>query len=126
MGCDIHGWIEKKVDNKWVAVSELKDRNRNYGLFADLAGVRGDGPDAKGLPSDVSETVKYWVDKWGPDAHDHSWLPLDEAYRIFRKHGGNGYYLWDMCGLDIYPYCPTCKQPTPHGDIYRLVFWFDN
>lgn len=132
MGCDIHGWIEKRVGNKWVAYRELEKRPyslddidpraRNYARFAALAGVRGDGPDPKGLPLDISETTQFWVDEWDTDGHSHSWLSLDEAARIFldtewepsefaRKWPATSFF-----GVDY-------EQDAP---LYRLVFWFDN
>jgi len=82
MGCDIHFYVEKKQDGRWVSADEWEpspdyvpgegDREReirysrrfysgrNYGLFAILAGVRnywGINPIAepRGVPDDVSD-----------------------------------------------------------------------
>lgn len=126
MGCDIHGWVEEKVGGKWVAVCELTDagKARNYRRFAALAGVRGDGPAPNGIPEDVSDTVRYWIDYWGNDWHSHSWLPMWIALKAWAA-----------------PRYPECGDTTPHPDpLYeffglcdmneeaerRVVFWFDN
>jgi hypothetical protein len=126
MGCDIHGWVEKKHNGKWVAVKELKDRDRNYERFAMLAGVRGVGPSPLGIPTDVSDTAKYDIDKWGTDGHSHSYLPLEEAFKkfkasIFFAAKNKDYYSeWDAFGVEI----EGIKNES--WDDYRLVFWFDN
>ena len=85
MGCDIHGWIEKKVYDKWVAVGEFRGcgLERNYERFAQLAGVRGEGPDPKGVPEDVSDTAKFHIDEWGVDGHSHSYMDLEPALDLF-------------------------------------------
>jgi len=127
MGCDIHGWVEKKIDKKWIAISELKDRNRNYSRFAKLAGVRGEGPEAKGIPPDISETTKYHVEDDGPDGHNHSHIELTEGLKIFKETSGNEHYSeYDMAEFEFETddYCHACRRPL--GSPYRLVFWFDN
>ena len=56
--------------------------NRNYDLFAMLADVRNDGFNPisapKGLPRNVSPSVKKESDGWDCDGHSHSWLTLAE------------------------------------------------
>lgn len=126
MGCDIHGWVEERVGDKWVAVCELTDEGkaRNYRRFAALAGVRGDGPAATGVPEDVSDTVRYWIDYWGNDGHSHSSLPMSIALPAwaaprYPEHGD------------------TKPEPDPLYKFFglydmneqverRVVFWFDN
>jgi hypothetical protein len=90
MGCDIHGWVEKKKDqnNGWVAVCKLKNDDRNYDRFAKLAGVRGDGPEPNGIPQDVAETTKLDIDSWDADGHSHTYLPLKDALKIFAETTG--------------------------------------
>lgn len=124
MGCDIHGWIEKKVNGKWIAIRELRDegRERHYIRFAALAGVRGRGPSARGLPKDISDTCAYAAEGWGTDGHSHSWLPLLEAVDIYHKS------RYDQETRDDF----MEKYPSEHffgitaGPERRLVFWFDN
>lgn len=125
MGCDIHGWIERKVGDKYVAIKELGDRAtaRNYRRFAALAGVRGDGPEPRGVPPNVSETVRYWIDTWDSDGHSHSWLPIKEACEVwavdrYPEMGGkrSEYPMYEYFGMD---------DETLEPDD-RVVFWFDN
>src|SRR5690348_4073876 len=67
MGTDIHGWIETRDrdDEEWIAVTPLffPLANRNYGIFANLFGVRDGGglkpiAPARGLPEDCSDEVR--------------------------------------------------------------------
>jgi hypothetical protein len=124
MGCDIHLYVEKRADafeslvigQQWVSVDKwspdpyaedegqsrlwvaFDDRmyfNRNYDLFAMLAGVRngrgfagiptGTGfnsiSEPRGLPEDVSPEVKAESEAWGCDGHSHSWLTVAELLR---------------------------------------------
>lgn len=119
MGCDIHGWVEKKVGDRWVGYLPLKDRTRNYARFAALAGVRGEGPDAKGVPDDVSESTKIHIDEWDSDGHSHSHLNLREADQIFKATNyGDDYHTWHAFDLDL--------DEENEWDQYRFVFWFDN
>lgn len=63
MGCDIHGFIERRSANEtWTSVSaDQLWLARDYHLFSLLADVRshqpGDGPKPKGLPDDFSHKV---------------------------------------------------------------------
>ena len=151
MGCDIHLVLEKRDGGKWVGVDtftshhrsrptrdDIMDgfssptaRSRNYDRFAALAGVRGDGPEARGLPPDLSDTTALLASEWGDDGHSHSWLPLNEAARIFLETE------WVPPGKELSE--SIKKYPEEHyfnvdrleagggdDDNYRVVFWFDN
>src|SRR5882672_4508786 len=106
MGCDIHLVVERRIKqspmpDKWIAVRILEHINtaekqkydmnfatpaakeRNYERFAALAGVRGDGPEARGMPADASETAVLLYRIEGN--HTPSWLPLSEAATIFAE-----------------------------------------
>lgn len=123
MGCDIHGTIERKVDDKWVMVEPFPQdtRDRNYVRFALLAGVRGDGPTARGIPDDVSVSTKLHIDDWGVDGHSHSWLPLNEAAKIWLKTE------WDKPSMAIdYPTSHYFDVDDDDPNEHRVVFWFDN
>lgn len=94
---------------------------RNYDLFAILANVRngygfagvntGEGfkpiSEPKGLPDDISKTVKESAERWDEDGHSHSWFTVKELkeydwhqltmkrgvisldqYKIFKDTGG--------------------------------------
>lgn len=106
MGCDIHFFVEKKVDGIWQLQGEIETNEdgdirysgpefydgRNYNLFAILADVRngrgfagvktGEGfnpiDDARGVPEDASENYKRLVDAWEGDGHSHSYFTLRE------------------------------------------------
>jgi len=128
MGCDIHAAVEKKVGDHWVMIDRLeypqKAVERNYKRFSALAGVRGTGPDPKGLPEDISESAKLFVEEWEGDGHSHSFLELTEAAKIFLatdfdRDGDfkNKYPLSYFFDID------DEKVQVGH---YRLVFWFDN
>lgn len=103
MGCDIHLYREKKVDNTWRSADEWEkpswddndnDNNvdvpyekraytgRNYELFGTLSdGVRRKVPFAfapRGVPFDVSPEVANANKRWDGDGHSHSYLYLHE------------------------------------------------
>lgn len=108
MGCDIHFYVEKRVNGMWVSADTFKEEDddgdiryhqvdefygdRNYNLFAILADVRnglgfagvetGDGfkpiSQPKGLPHDVSKEMKRQADSMRGDGHSHSWFTLRE------------------------------------------------
>lgn len=66
--------------------------DRNYDLFALLAGVRMSGRELeplsppRGVPTDASFGWLKEVDDWGPDFHSHSWFTLAELI-AFRDAG---------------------------------------
>lgn len=100
MGCDIHSFAERKVNNKWEKVGEhfslgdwekqyyKKEKGENpfywrsYSMFAFLAGVRNYDhsepiSETKGLPDDISDEVRdEYGDCWG--YHSSSHLSLKE------------------------------------------------
>lgn len=136
MGCDIHLVLERKVDDRWIAVDTFKGHEsalgrgyqwpaataRNYGRFAKLANVRGDGPAPRGLPEQLSETAAFLVKKWGEDGHSHSWLPLKDAAAAFLetdRHDPDGF-------REKYPHSYYFGVDCDEVDQHRLVFWFDN
>ncbi len=143
MGCDIHGVIERKWNGRWVGWRTLDHihtnrpkktgdhlscfqtpaaLDRNYERFAALAGVRGDGPEARGLPDDASETSKARFEIDGD--HTPSWLSLDDACRIFSE---TEYVELDDFDKKYpeYFYFGIEESDGPKSD-FRLVFWFDS
>lgn len=152
MGCDIHVVIEKKFGDKWIGMElcrsishypfdsekgELADkpgyiwhpaRSRNYELFAKLAGVRGDGPDPKGLPEDASELSHAVLPADDSDLHSHSWCSMEEYIRLLLETESNPakVLLTDSVQLkDPYRYYFWMYAPE-EGEEYRCVFAFDN
>lgn len=76
-------FYDPEYDSSEFEVVEL-DGNRDYALFATIAGVRMYTDECipvsepKGLPHDVCEFVKKESDEYGDDGHSHSWLTLKE------------------------------------------------
>ena len=116
MGCDIHLYVEHKLDGKWAPVSGEFYDQRNYSLFAILANVRN-GADFKpitkyrGLPSDVSKVVLQKSESWDLDAHNHNWLLLSELLS----------YDWTQTVrrtgvVSALEYDKWCKYDRQHGE----------
>ena len=105
MGCDIHFFVEQKIDDKWISIDQWEKVNsrrdheyglyydvpwgkefyqdRNYGLFALLANVRNYWElepisERKGTPLDLSPRVRAVFDYYEHDGHSHSWYTLKE------------------------------------------------
>lgn len=141
MGRDIHLHVEHQVDGVWKAIpaprrlypdwseSSLAEVDSGTSLcryswpvaaalddFAKLAGLKYDHPmkiaDARGLPPDVSMEVQRNAWSWGSDAHNCSWVTLEEAVGAELNREG-----W----LPIFDLIETLAQ----GPV-RLVFFFDN
>lgn len=143
MGCDIHIFVERKNnENRWVdsmiyensvygeGFTPLSDYERDYGLFATLAGVRGDNPIEypKGIPEDCSPEYRKLCEDWGDDGHSHSYFTLRELldaapnYSEYRKQSLDGFILHlnnIIKMLDIW----VNKEEM---EKYRVCFFFDN
>lgn len=97
MGCDIHITAERKVGDKYEAVTEsvfpYEYGNdgfisapfdwRSYGMFGFLADVRNYAaapPIAppRGWPDDASKGANEEYEQWSGDAHTPSWLSVAE------------------------------------------------
>jgi hypothetical protein len=134
MGCDIHAWIERRQlaakPGPWEMVLDLDDAKadtrparRHYGRFAKLAGVRGDGPEAKGIPEDVSAEVSEHSENMGSDGHSHSWNDFDEALSIWRETEPSPTGISqdrNIASWQLFGYVPDA------GYEYRIVYFFDN
>lgn len=143
MGCDIHLFREKKVNNSWEClepyeiVDEYEDRKeypeidnphlrRNYALFGFLANVRQNIPEGfnpRGLPADVSPLVNGDSASWDSDGHSHSWLSLSEIKNkltefLIAPTEFSPHYVPDLQHIvSLFP---------DDSSEYRIVFWFDN
>lgn len=91
MGCDIHIYAEKRMpDGGWQAVDVDRERDwpeflggRNYGFFGWLAGVRNYSSieplsEPRGIPDDVTTSVRLEYERWAGDAHTPSWYYMEE------------------------------------------------
>lgn len=148
MGCDIHLVVERRIKrgplpDQWVAVRTMLHGfataeprqphgmnharpacvERNYDRFAALAGVRGDGPEARGMPEDASDTARLLFETCG--GHTPSWLPLADAARIFVETE-----FYNLSDVDRkYPESHYFSiEPEVDGprEDHRIVFWFDS
>lgn len=146
MGCDIHMVLEKRFGEKWVGIDTFVThhrapytvekgqmdwstpvaRGRNYMRFARLAGVRGDGPEPRGLPADVSETSKALSDAWDGDGHSHSWLPLKDAARIWVETEREPSEYATKYPESYFFNADVSDGSSEAETDYRVVFWFDN
>jgi hypothetical protein len=148
MGCDIHVVLEKKFGGKWIGMRELSSMqiylpvaednyakryvfcnasSRNYGLFARLAGVRGEGPEPKGMPEDASELARALYDN-NSDLHSHSWCTLEEylEHLVAASSSPARVLLTDSPEMKD-PYVFFFNMYPPEDDEeYRVVFAFDN
>jgi hypothetical protein len=146
MGADIHMVLEQRFEDRWVGLHDYpyinktavesdsgtplsryffwKATNRNYKLFAAIAGVRGEGPDPKGVPDDASDLAHLAIESYGGDGHSHTWLSEEEAIRTWAP-----YVLKDGDWV-----APERRQKVGDylgmddvgRDQYRLVIFFDN
>lgn len=154
MGCDIHLCLEKKHDGVWVGINSFSwevlsalsaplhsvhfpARERHYDLFAALAGVRGDGPEAKGLPEDMSSLTMMLTDEIGGNGHSRTWYSLKEAAEIYELVCDGPQAAQRVAGKLLNE--KTTPAMTKYFGIqaeyfddpkeidnYRVVFWFDN
>lgn len=169
MGADIHIYAERKLKTgPWAMAREFTGidlrsfhvgpvkltsnclrpnvSGRNYNFFAALAGVRGVGPEPRGLPDDISPLVAEEADSWDGDGHSHSWMSARDFIPIFIAHKmseenvlkiardridgiSSEKLLSEVCsdyiGVNI-PSKWTDKGEIIYLDDIRFVFWFDN
>lgn len=145
MGCDIHTYVEKKVEGVWQPVEGLNPyyemypseqkyvlegwiyRGRDYGLFSLLADVRNyddiiaplDEP--RGVPTDASVHIAKEAKRWGSDGHSHSYFTLSELQAADPETQQQFHQFFIA---DTVPKLITLSQGDP--DSVRFVFWFDN
>ena len=138
MGCDIHPFLEKKVDGKWQAVGDMDQcgsleeykplEKRDYYLFSILADVRNDSDlvsicPRKGFPDDMSPEVERKAVYWEDGAHSASWLTLYEL----DTHDWDQYKYqnWETITQEVIPQMEALSEDGVGEDV-RIVFWFDS
>lgn len=157
MGADIHIYAERKlkdgtwamcqsyssIDSKSFSPKEagtkwFKIQDRDYSFFAALAGVRGSGPEPRGMPEDASPLVREECDDWSGDGHSHSWYSAREFVPIFMAHKMSDDELAKLVGYKLTAHYDVNITNTvlydhlaihlPHDapENIRFVFWFDN
>ena len=151
MGCDIHfvlevhnpqyGWVGLFATDMALGLPPWSRRDgvkiwnladRDYAFFANLAGVRGEGPDPLGLPEDASAMTRCFVDDWNGDGHSHSYASLRDfvvaklrasdgtAKAAEQKLKGEDPVL-QYLGLGSYD-----LESFGGIDQLRVCYWFDN
>jgi len=150
MGCDIYIVLEKKIDRQWIGLQVPahrltwtksnkgkwergfvldKARERDYDAFARLAGVRGPGPEPKGMPEDASELAKALYGEADSYLHSHSWCSLREFFEAKVSS------MSDAPAALLVGGHPAVDNPMEYwfgmyeseeGEEYRVVFCFDN
>lgn len=136
MGCDIHIVLEREDGGKWIGVHNFPwyhaignsyqfplCTNRNYSLFAALAGVRGVGPAPKGIPSDASELVRMLEKDWESYGHSWTYLNMREAANLFMEHARFDELSEHHRKYPISYFFGIEEREVSH---HRLVFFFDN
>lgn len=142
MGCDIHCYKERLVDGAWVNQQpmstyageedrvESADISRDYRLFGLLAkGVRNAYTlsfEPRGLPADMSSEIAAEAESWSGDAHNMSWLTLEEIKTkqlilLVSPESENA----DL-GSSLADFADTMFDPSDEPASTRVVFWFDN
>ena len=151
MGTDVHIVIETKNKNsgEWVGVYGSDNPfnsphnpqepypintldHRDYDFFGAIAGVRRAGPEANGLPDDISSMTKMYITVWGDSAHSHSYLPLADFIRL--KIKTNPILTAKAAEIKLKGEDPVVWMLGHYGewisyngiDDHRVVFWFDN
>lgn len=147
MGCDIHVYIERKIEDqdKWENVSlyRVRDNNievvdpydgRNYELFSILAGVRGwQEPliDPRGFPGGMNTKTVREVERWDGDYHTPTWYDLFELNMFAEKYKDNEDYQSFIFFVDcintyveyaMFFYWRDLVKPNQ----YRVIMFFDN
>jgi len=143
MGCDIHAYLEKKMNNIWVCELDFdKDlefngifSNRNYDWFGWLAGVRKhhilNSLSPRGMPCDASERVKSERKIWYYDGHSASWEDCNalivRLHKTLKMYEGKNYIALPNISKMTLPEAQErlfarILEPAPH----RVVYWFDN
>jgi hypothetical protein len=93
VGCDIHTFYEeRKEKTTWIGTVQDLDIDRSYSMFTALCGVRdytGESPcisKPRGLPNDVTDSIKSECGQWDGDGHSHSYVSLREVKEFIEKN----------------------------------------
>lgn len=135
-----HYWDRTNPNGKNLYITNAngymgpKLAERNYSFFAALAGVRGDGPEAKGMPKDASELSHAMGEEWNSDGHSHSYDTLVDFVLAYLRSSDSAEVAKavaeklidpEFLGKKIFELVGTYSdEGTP--DDYRVVYWFDN
>lgn len=107
-------------------IKSPKATARNYKRFAAVASVRGEGDLVPlGIPDDISESGRLFVNQLGTDGHSHSYMPLRQAFDIFKQteelplnKDYADFYLSDYFQIE--------EDGNLDINAMRIVFYFDD
>lgn len=128
MGCDIHVFIESLTgfqDFGWESFGGRIDVGRHATLFGLLAGVRGVEEaivTPRGLPPDMSETVRTGL---AGNLHTHSWLRRKELRDVINTLRGDVSPEQDV-SPEWDAILAVIKVLDRAGRKVRIVFAFDS
>ena len=145
MGCDIHLHVESRdASGAWTKHDHPKwMRQRSYGIFGALAGVRSKVPliaPVRGIPKDFvwppeNKNADYPDEKpyteeefFGDDGHSAScvWLYELEEYAIRELEEEHAWIqTWAADVANFMRGLSTEPRVRPNDNV-RIVFWFDN
>lgn len=128
--------FEKQPDICYATDSYLRRpvfAGRNYDWFALLAGVRGDGPESRGVPDDISDLARIEIDSWGEDGHSHSWDNLAQFLRLWiQSLDGSEPEIAEIIAAFVQGGDSSSQVLRRLVDTwdpiedFRVVYWFDN
>ncbi len=141
MGCDIHIFVEQKINNQWIKIEapiftswdglpcNIPFDWRHYIMFAVLAGVRNYGnilpiSNSKGLPEDSFNINLHGCKD---NYHSHSYLTVRELQeydydKIYRSDSIRN-ALGKLFFINLKEISDFAKSDI---DSVRIVFYFDN
>lgn len=128
MGCDIHAFVEVKVNGVWYQYSNPPIQ-RWYKLFEKIAGVRGEITNAitppRGIPSDLSVVTKLIWDEEEINSHHPTWLTAKELDEVIRwtDSQGNEDFNWQYREFG-YLECNMFEHRRDVWEDCRFVCWF--
>lgn len=112
---------------------------RDYGFFAAIAGVRGEGPEPNGIPEDASALARMYIDQYGCDGHSYGYMPLLDFVRAKMRVRADEVTAAEVThkltsNTDVPAYVPTyaplefalADLSACQEDSVRVVFFFDN
>ena len=132
MSCDIYAYAERRSeDGSFELVSNARPFNfQNYALFGWLAGVRNyagltviSAP--RSLPCDASDAVRAEFDHLSSDAHDASWLAIDELLKFSYEQPAEDRRVMRELAPEVFD--RGCTAPPGQGTMttYRRLFTDD-
>ena len=141
MGCDIHIVLERreKGSSEWVGLwaSDWMPNGRpliaqrDYGFFAEVAQVRGEGTGARifprNLPKDVSRLAWLMFMRAPTDYHSTSHMTVPEFTAAwFRASDGRSWIRGQQPRPEFAASDLLGVWDDENESDYRVVFWFDN